>query len=215
MAGKASVAIITTSTRTPRVGPKVANLVKELLTPAAASSNVDLVSLDVADYALPVFDEPVLPAMVPAQGEYAHEHTKKWAAAIAPHSAYVLVVPEYNYGMAGGTKNAIDFVFNEWTGKPAVVVSYGIHGGKIANEQVKGTLSGMKLKVAETRPTLPFEGGAGPDMFAAVGGDLTEGQKKAWEEKKGDEVRKAFGELTTLMEEVKAEKAKEHAEAKP
>ena len=84
-------------------------------------------------------------------------------------------------------------------------------GGKTASEQVKGTLAGVKLRVAETRPALAFEGGNGPDLFAAIGGELTEGQKKAWEEKSGDEVRKAFGELTTLMEEVAAEKAKEQA----
>jgi NAD(P)H-dependent FMN reductase len=164
----------------------------------------------VSDYNLPVFDEPVVPAMVPASAQFTKPHTLAWTGEIAKYDGYVLVIPEYNYGMAGGTKNAIDYLYNEWIGKPAVVVSYGIQGGTIASEQVKTALEGMKLRVAATRPALAFARGMeGGDGYAAIGkGELGEETRKAWEEKK-ETVLKAFGELKELLEEApkKEEKA--------
>lgn len=61
------VAIVVTSTRTPRVGPKVGDWVKSVID-GHKSSIAEYELVHVADYNLPVFDEPILPAMVPAQG---------------------------------------------------------------------------------------------------------------------------------------------------
>lgn len=207
----AKIAIITGSTRTPRVGPHVAEWVREVLQARPSGDDLQIEAVAVADFKLPVFDESVMPAMVPAQGQFAHAHSKAWSAAIQAYAGYIWVVPEYNYGVGGGTKNAIDYLYNEWIGKPAVVVSYGIQGGQIVSEQLARTLDGMKLKVAPTKIQLPFAGGAGPDMFAAAGqGVLGDDTKKGWVEKGLDqEVLKAWEELKGLLEE----KAKEDAAA--
>lgn len=61
------VAIVVTSTRTPRVGPKVAEWVKSVIDGSKAKSS-DYEFVHVADFNLPVFDEPILPAMVPKMG---------------------------------------------------------------------------------------------------------------------------------------------------
>jgi len=53
--------------------------------------------VDLADYHLPLLDEPVPPSM----GQYTNEHTKRWAAKVAEFDGYVFVTPEYNHGPSG------------------------------------------------------------------------------------------------------------------
>ncbi|KAJ0322789.1 hypothetical protein COL5a_008615 [Colletotrichum fioriniae] len=193
------VAVIATSTRTPRIGTKVAELVKDTITTDATTNGIDLHLVEVASFRLPVFDEQIIPAQVPAAGDFTHEHSKAWSREIAKYDAYIVVVPEYNYGLSGGTKNAIDYLYNEWIGKPIVVVSYGIMGGNSASAQAQKTLEGMKLRVAPTRPALAFAGGAGPDLVAAMGhGEIGEESRKKWEGE-SESILKAFGELKELL----------------
>ncbi|KAL7963476.1 flavoprotein-like protein [Trichoderma compactum] len=194
------IAIIITSTRTPRLGPHVASFVHTILTPLAQSSSATLSIVDVDTFKLPVYDEPVIPANVPARGSFIHDHSKRWSAEIASHDAYVLVIPEYNYGVAGSTKNAIDYLKNEWDGKPAAIVSYGISGANIASDQVKGSLEGVGLRVSATRPQLAFSGGAGPDAFLAIGeGNLGDATRKEWQEKHTDEIVQSFKEILDAL----------------
>uniref|UniRef100_H1VAK0 NADPH-dependent FMN reductase n=1 Tax=Colletotrichum higginsianum (strain IMI 349063) TaxID=759273 RepID=H1VAK0_COLHI len=200
MAATKKVAVIATSTRTPRIGTKVAELVRDVIAPDAAAADVELAFVEVASFNLPVFDEKLLPAQVPAFGEFAHEHSRAWSREIARHDAYVLVVPEYNYGLAGGTKNAIDYLYNEWLGKPVAIVSYGIAGGNSASSQAQKTLEGMKLRVAPTRPALPFAGGGtGPDLMAAIGGEIGDESRENWKAE-AETIRKAFAELKELLD---------------
>ncbi|KAK1992633.1 NADPH-dependent FMN reductase [Colletotrichum falcatum] len=199
MSAAKKVAVIAFSTRTPRIGTKVAEVVRGMVSEDAAASGIDLSLVEVASFGLPVFDEQILPAQVPALGDFAHEHSRAWSREVGRHDAYVLVVPEYNYGLAGGAKNAIDYLYNEWTGKPAAVVSYGIFGGNSASAQAHKTLGGMKLRVAPTRPALAFAGGAGPDLTAAIGGEIGDETRNKWEAEKGT-VLKAFAELKELLD---------------
>ncbi|KAI5918065.1 flavoprotein-like protein [Camillea tinctor] len=197
-----SVVIISTSTRAVRVGPAVAEFVKGIIEKPLSEAGIKTTLIDLVKFNLPVYNEAVIPAMVPEKGSFQHEHSKAWSAEIAKHDGYVLVIPEYNYGVAGGTKNAIDYLLNEWKGKPVAIVSYGAAGGKTANEQVKGYLSGVGLKVCETRPTLAFAGGPGPgpDMFAAMGeGKIGDESRKAWEGQ-AETIVKAATELKELLQ---------------
>jgi len=61
------VAVIVTSTRTPRVGPKIGDWVKSVID-GHQSDTATYEVVDLADYKLPVFDEPIMPAMVPKMG---------------------------------------------------------------------------------------------------------------------------------------------------
>jgi NAD(P)H-dependent FMN reductase len=192
------IGLISTSTRTPRVGPEVAKFVKSLLEPSAEDATLTIV--DVADFKLPVYDEVgIMPAMVPAKGQFANAHSIAWSTEIAKYDAYIILANEYNFGMSGATKNAIDYLYNEWIGKPVYIVAYGIMGASNASEQLKTVLTGMKLRVVETRPLLGFAGAAaGPDLWSAAGGSLGEASQAAWTENKG-ELLKGFGELLTLL----------------
>lgn len=128
-----------------------------------------------------------------------------WSEEIKKHDGYILVIPEYNYSMTGATKNAIDYLMNEWKGKPVMVVSYGVKGGTFAQEQARGVLERIGLKVVKRKVELPFsaenknEHGLGEDLLSAMlKGELGGNSRKEWEGKKGD-VEEAWGELVGLV----------------
>ena len=66
-------------------------------------------------YNLPLLDEPFPPLI----DQYTKDHTKRWAAKINSFDAFVFVTAEYNHGIPGALKNAIDFLFKEWNNKVA------------------------------------------------------------------------------------------------
>jgi NAD(P)H-dependent FMN reductase len=119
------IKVILGSTRPDRFGHQPANWLMDLTKehPEATYELVDLANID-----LPFLDEPVPPSMV-VNGEYAHEHTKKWAKIIGPADGFVFVTAEYNYGIPAALKNAIDFLGAEWRYKPVSFVGYGVGGG--------------------------------------------------------------------------------------
>ncbi|KAF1814708.1 NADPH-dependent FMN reductase [Eremomyces bilateralis CBS 781.70] len=194
------VAIIIGSIRGHRVSPKVAEIVKNHIDEQATASNIALTLVDIKAFNLPVLDEDLAPAMIKA-GEHKHAHSRAWSAEIAKYDGYIWVVPEYNSSVSGAAKNAIDYLYNEWTGKGAVVVSYGIFGGLKAGEHLSQSLQIMKLKVAETRPALAYHGNVGPDLTTGMTtGEVAEATRNDWEgEKVKGEVVKAFGELVGLI----------------
>jgi len=136
------VGIITGSTRPNRKSPDVAKWVLEA---ARKRSDAEYELVDIKDFALPLLDEPMPPAM----GKYQQPHTKRWAAKIASLDAFVFVSPEYNHGIPAALKNAIDFLFAEWKDKAAGFVSYGGAGGARAVEQLRLVLA--EVHVATVR----------------------------------------------------------------
>src|SRR4051812_18445472 len=132
------LAIIIGSTRPGRVGEAVARWVHQI---AQQRSDAEFEVVDIKEFNLPLLDEPVPPSM----GQYSKEHTKKWAAKIASFDGFVFVTPEYNHGISGALKNAIDFVYAEWNNKAAAFVSYGSAGGARAVEQLRVNLSEVKI----------------------------------------------------------------------
>ncbi|UKZ80021.1 hypothetical protein TrVFT333_007785 [Trichoderma virens FT-333] len=204
---QAKVAIIITSTRPIRVGPEIANIVKDIL--EKGDGNETRLSLvDVAEFKLPIYDESIVPYQVPSQATYANEHSRRWSAEISKYDAYILVIPEYNYGMAGSTKNAIDYLRNEWMGKPAAIVSYGMTGGKNASEQVKVSLEGAEMRVSPTRPQLVFaKNDEASDIFAAMHkGELGEKSREVWMTENKRDILKAFEELKEAIKNPPAAK---------
>lgn len=137
------VAIVTGSTRPGRNNEAVARWVYNI---AKKRSDPEFELVDIADYNLPLLDEPVPPAMGQPPS---HEHTKKWADKIGSFDAYVFVTPEYNHGISGALKNAIDFLYREWNNKAAGFVSYGSAGGARAVEQLRLVMG--ELMVADVR----------------------------------------------------------------
>jgi NAD(P)H-dependent FMN reductase len=136
------IAIILGSTRPGRNGEAVGKWIHEV---AKRRNDIDFELVDVKDFNLPLLDEPIPPSM----GQYSKEHTKAWSEKIDSFDAYVFVTPEYNHGIPGSLKNAIDFLYKEWNNKVAGFVSYGSAGGVRAVEQLRLVMA--ELKVATVR----------------------------------------------------------------
>jgi NAD(P)H-dependent FMN reductase len=136
------VAIITGSTRPGRKADKVADWVLDI---AARRGDASYEIVDIADFGLPLLDEPMPPSM----GQYSRPHTHAWAEKVAGFDAYVFVTPEYNHSMPGALKNAIDYLYREWNDKAAGFVGYGSVGGARAVEQLRLVMG--ELKVADVR----------------------------------------------------------------
>ena len=98
------VAVILGSTRPGRNGEAVAQWVYE--TAKKRSNDAEFEYVDIKDFDLPLLDEPV----PPSQGQYNKDHTKTWSAKIESFDAFIFVTPEYNHGIPGALKNAIDFL---------------------------------------------------------------------------------------------------------
>ena len=136
------VAIILGSTRPGRKSEAVGRWVHALATQRTDAS-FELV--DLRDFNLPLLDEPT----PPSQRKYTQPHTLAWSAKVESFDAYVFVTPEYNHSTTGALKNALDFVYHEWTNKAAGFVSYGSAGGVRAVEQLRLILA--ELQVATVR----------------------------------------------------------------
>jgi len=136
------IAVIIGSTRPGRVGESVARWVYDI---ARGRTDAELELVDIADFNLPLLDEPV----PPSQGKYSKPHTIAWAEKVASFDAYVFVTPEYNHGTSAALKNALDFVYREWNNKAAGFVGYGSAGGTRAVEQLRLVLS--ELQIAHVR----------------------------------------------------------------
>ena len=109
--------------------------------------NVEL--LDLKDYPMPFYEEPVSPAQV-KEGNYANETVRKWAGKIDEADAYIVVTPEYNHGIPGVLKNAMDNVYAEWNNKPIAFVSHGsAAGGSRSVEHLR--LVAVELQMAPIR----------------------------------------------------------------
>lgn len=115
--------VVIASTRPGRQGPSVARWFYEF---AMRHGRFEVELVDIADFNLPVYDEPEHPV----KQNYRHEHTKKWAASVNAADAFVFVTPEYNFGPPPSLLNALNYVYKEWNYKPAGLVSYGgVSGG--------------------------------------------------------------------------------------
>lgn len=136
------IAIVIGSTRPGRKADAVARWVHGI---AARRSDAEFELVDIQDFKLPLLDEPAAPSL----GQYSQPHTMVWAAKIASFDGYIFVTPEYNHGVPGALKNAIDYLFREWHHKAAGFVGYGSAGGVRAVEQLRLVMG--EVMVADVR----------------------------------------------------------------
>lgn len=138
------------STRPGRVGASVARWFHDF---ATEHGGFDAQLIDLADFDLPVYDEPVHPRMQ----QYEHEHTKRWSESVAAADAYVFVAPEYNYSPTPALVNALDYVYNEWNYKPCAFVSYGgVSGGLRAAQMARLQVTTLKMMPIPQGVTVPM-----------------------------------------------------------
>jgi NAD(P)H-dependent FMN reductase len=162
MLGVAKVLIIIGSIRQQRICPQVAEWVaqigRETLITTGNDDNtcapssarpIEFEIIDLKDWYLPMDDEPA----IPASGEYACEHTRLWSRKVLEGGAFIFVTPQYNWGYPAALKNALDHLFKEWADKPAMIVTYGGHGGTKCAASLRQVLDGLDMKPVPTMPS--------------------------------------------------------------
>lgn len=129
------IQVILGSTRQGRFGEKIAAWVMEHAPEAEL--------LDLRDYPLPFFDEPISPSQM--KEPYTNPSVVKWTNKIAEGDAYLVITPEYNHGYPAVLKNALDYVYKEWNGKKIGFVGYGTVGAARSIEQLRQVVIELQM----------------------------------------------------------------------
>jgi len=141
------ILVIAGSVRARRVSMQTATWIAGLGREAVA---LPFEVVDLKDWPLPMDDEPEMPQ----GGVYTRDHTRDWSHKIALAAGLVFVTPQYNWGYPAPLKNALDHLHGEWAGKPAMIVTYGGHGGGRCGEQLRQVCQALHMAVVPTRPEL-------------------------------------------------------------
>lgn len=153
---KPRIGVLLGSTRSARVSPEIAEYVMSTIANKQWERPFEISVIDLKAWNLPMLDEHQIPAMIKRSEDYTHEITRKWSKEIYSYDSFIIVAPQYNWGYPACLKNAIDYLFNEWAGKPVMIVTYGGHGGHKCYAQLKEVLDGLHMKVAEKGVLVPY-----------------------------------------------------------
>lgn len=141
---------------TTRQGRKSLQQAKWVMRTLEQMDGVEAELVDLKDYPMPIFDEPVSPRYNPKRE--IDPVARKWLDKLAEFEAYVFVTPEYNHSVPGVLKNAIDYVDWQLARKPAAVVSHGSAGGARAEVALKEIISESRMVPMSTVPGVAMTG---------------------------------------------------------
>ena len=133
------IGIIVGSIREGRVGRMIGEWVEQ----QAADRGVDYELIDLKAFDVPLFTSATHPMM--SQKRYDDARVQAWSDAIDSCDAFVFVSAEYNHGVPGAFKNAVDSLGAEWVGKPYAIVGYGSVGGVRAIENWRTVLANFSM----------------------------------------------------------------------
>jgi NAD(P)H-dependent FMN reductase len=142
MAAKLKIAVLISTIREARFATRPAHWLLDL---AERRGGADFEVIDLRDYPLPLFNESVSPAYVPPKNETA----QRFGAKMDEFDGYIFVTAEYNHGIPGVLKNALDYVYVQLNRKPVAFVGYGGVGAARAVEQLRLVL--IELQAAPLR----------------------------------------------------------------
>ncbi|MGH7192739.1 MAG: NADPH-dependent FMN reductase [Candidatus Saccharimonadales bacterium] len=145
---------------------------KWVLKGAQKLEGVEAELVDLKDYPMPFFDEPISPRY--NQDRHIDPAAVPWLRKLESFDAYVFVTAEYNHAIPGVLKNALDYVTWEIERKPAAVVSHGAAGGARAALNLKIILSESK---AVPLPSFSPLAMSGMSELIDDDGNLTEAAK--------------------------------------
>lgn len=132
--------IIIGSIRETRKGGNVGRWVESQ---ASKRSDADYHLIDLRTFDVPLLTSPTHP--MAAERSYDSVAVQRWSEVIDSCDAYVFVTPEYNHGVPGGFKNAVDSLGPEWMGKAVGFVSYGSAMGVRAVEHWRQIAANFRM----------------------------------------------------------------------
>jgi NAD(P)H-dependent FMN reductase len=139
-----NIKVILGSTRPNRFGEQAAQWIFDK---AKQRPELMVELLDLRDYPMPFFEEPIPPGM--AKDGYTHPVVTRWREKIREADGFIIASPEYNHGYPAVLKNALDYVYFAWNRKAVGFVSWGGLGGGRCVEQLRGVA--IELDMVPTR----------------------------------------------------------------
>ncbi len=134
---------------TTRAGRQTIKQAKWVAATARQLADVEVELIDLADYDMPMFAEPVSPRYNPSRD--IDPTVQRWLDKLAEQDAYIVVTPEYNHSIPGVLKNAFDYIDFQLKRKPSAIVSHGMVGGARAAMHLKEILSeGLTLPIQKS-----------------------------------------------------------------
>lgn len=167
------LAVIVASNRPGRIAVPVTEWFNDV---ARQHGGFEVDVLDLAEIDLPFMDEPNHPRL----RQYEHDRTKAWSERVEAADAFVMVTPEYNYGMPAILKNALDYLHHEWAYKPVAFVSYGgVSAGTRSVQMAKQVVTTLRMFPIPEAVAIPFVHQFLDDEQRLVPNEVMEGAAKA------------------------------------
>lgn len=138
------IGIITSTVREGRQSIKIAEWLNGFAQNRNDGNTYEIV--DIKNYNLPV--------MGTAATEEQIQAIDAWASKINELDGFVFVVAEYNHGITGALKNALDYLKPQFANKAAALVGFGGVGGARAIEQLRMVLAEMKVATVQRNVNL-------------------------------------------------------------
>jgi len=113
------IAVITGTDREGRRGERVA---KWVMSELEKIGGAEFELLDLVDYKMPFYEESTSPDAI--DGNFKSEAANRWREKISSADGFFIITAEYNHAPAAVLKNALDYVYSEWTNKPVAFISY-------------------------------------------------------------------------------------------
>lgn len=180
------IAVLIGSTRPGRRGRAVGEWALEI---ARQREDAVFELVDLVDFDLALLDDPVQPGS--ANGHYARAETRAWSERITEFEGFLWVTPEYNHGVPGAMKNALDLLYPEWMNKAVGFVGYGYDGGVRSIEQWRTIVAAVHLHAVRSQVSLALYGDWSGEEFAPA-------------ERRSRELTKVLDQLVALTNAVRA-----------
>ncbi|KAF3940820.1 hypothetical protein ABW19_dt0203224 [Dactylella cylindrospora] len=150
-----SIAIIIGSARPGRNATRVTKFIIDSIR-ENIPKDIRVKVIDIAEWNFPAFELPEIPFLVKSPEDYSTELARRWSREISSHQGFIFLVPEYNGSFAGALKNAFDYLYNEWSNKPAMIVSYGARPAHMLNggKHFTDILNQLQMKLPTVLPRL-------------------------------------------------------------
>ncbi|MFH5811518.1 NADPH-dependent FMN reductase [Companilactobacillus sp. FL22-1] len=147
------IGIILGTARSNSLGENILNYLK---TTFKDSAEVHYTWMPLKDYPLPFYDHEE----TPLEGHISNlnENEQAWLNTIAKQDGYIILSPEYDHGISGALKNALDFIGPEVDHKPVQIVTYSYYtdGGMLAARAIVPILQMLEMIVLP-KPVLLWE----------------------------------------------------------
>lgn len=144
------ITILVSSVRKVRAADNILELVKKDF---ANMKEVETQIIDLKDLDLPFFDSAKQPAN--EEFEIPYDSVRIWSDAVGGSDGVLMLTPEYNHSIIAAQKNAIDWLYKEWQGKPVGIISYN-WGAEDAIDHLTLVLEKTGAKVIEPITKLKF-----------------------------------------------------------